>query len=257
MRFTLVTFIFSSLLGLVTAGPVVTRAGPEVKIINNEPRTLCLKVETGIGWFPTTTVCGGAPGINVAAGTTSFFHPSGNWAGAITPITRTGALGTRLELNFGKTGINQQGVQQPVTWYDADMELGMSGVTLGPSDGRKQSNGRDSLAGELDPLAKANAAWMQEKDWGFKSALWNFPQYVSASPDKRRLTYVYMDKGAPEIVRVFFQLTAKFNAYIVPGSVPGVYHIPGSLGHRLAATADDKSWQVFTQAMTITVFRWG
>ncbi|KAL8679989.1 MAG: hypothetical protein Q9224_006985 [Gallowayella concinna] len=253
MRFISITLINSAFVALVAAGPIAKRnSAPEIKIVNQEPRTVCLKVETGGGSFPTTTTCGGLPGINVAAGSTALFHPSQQWSGALTPITRTGALGTRIELNY-MTG---------QTWYNADMEHGMSGVTIGPSDGRPGPDGRPSLMGELDPLAKANAAWAREKDWGYKSLLWQSSQHIRVSDDKMRLTYVYMNDYAPPWVREFFQLKAQFNAYLHPGTVM----IPGTnqkiqrtgLDQALQTAADGQARKVDNYAsMTITIFYWG
>ncbi|KAI4242351.1 MAG: hypothetical protein L6R40_004080 [Gallowayella cf. fulva] len=257
MRFTSLTLILFPLLVLVSASPVAKRNGqPQITIVNNEPRTVCLQVETGAdspSRDPPTTKCDGIDGISVPAGQTTVFRPGPLWHGAITPYTRTGARGTRFELNF----------QPDVTWYDADMELGMSGATLGPSDKQPAIDGRPSLVGELDPLAKANAAWAREKDWGYKAVLWQFPQYISVSEDKSRLTYVYMDKGAPDVVRIFFQLTAAFNAYVYKGSVAqdgnpnAKVHVEGVYAE-MERAADDQTRKVDNKDdMTITIFRWG
>ncbi|KAL8732334.1 MAG: hypothetical protein Q9181_003991 [Wetmoreana brouardii] len=240
MHLTFLTLILASAL------PALVSANPTISIHNTKPYTLCLEVETSGGWFPTSTVCGGAPGINVAPMRTSSFSPSSNWNGAITPI-RNGVLGTRFEINFSDAS------HPGSTWYDADMELGMSGATLGPSDGRKRINGGQrlpSLAGEQDPLAKANAAWARETN---KAALLANPKYLAANSNGR-LTRVYHDKGAPEAVQAFFQLEADFNAYMGPGSELGKTPVAGTLREKLNKVADQKAWFVDTQQMTIAIF---
>ncbi|KAL8858675.1 MAG: hypothetical protein Q9178_004763 [Gyalolechia marmorata] len=233
MHFTYTILSLPTLLALTIAGPVLT-------VHNTKTRTICLKVETSSGSFPTTTVCGGAPGINVAPMKTSAFYPSDKWNGAISDFTAARGPGTRLEINFSEPGR---------TWYDADMEFGISSATLGPTDHRKQSNGRASLAGEQDPLAKANAAWAVEKN-----RVNGFPKYLTPSKDGKRLVNVYMDKNAPRAVQTFFQLTAGFQAYLVPGSVGGVQRKKGSVEKMLEVAADQKAWKVDTQAMRITIF---
>ncbi|KAL8798334.1 MAG: hypothetical protein Q9182_006740 [Xanthomendoza sp. 2 TL-2023] len=249
MRSISITLVLSAVLGLVTGGPIARRnSDPEIKIVNQKRRTVCLKVETGGGSFPTTATCGGLPGINVTARSTTLFHPSQGWHGALTPFTKTGALGTRLEFNY----------MPEQTWYNADMEHGMSGVTVGPSDGRLGPDGRPSLMGERDPLAKANAAWAREKDWGYKWLLWQSPPYIHVSEDKMRLTYVYMDRNASIWVREFFQLKAEFNAYVHPGTVmdPDNQKLQ-RIGVDLALqqAADDKARKVDGYAaMTIEIF---
>lgn len=128
--------------------------------------------------------------------------------------------------------------------------MGISGGTLGPSDHRKRPNGLPSLAGEQDPLAKANAAWAHVSN---KAAFaGKYPRYMGVSKDWKRLESVHMDKAAPQSVKVFFQLTARFNAYVVAGSVQGKGHT--GMEKALAVAADEKSWFVNTQAMTITIF---
>ncbi|KAI4247999.1 MAG: hypothetical protein LQ352_006019 [Teloschistes flavicans] len=234
MHFQLLTFTLASL--LFATG---SNANPVITIHNTRTNTLCLKVENSGGSFPTTTVCGGAPGINVAPMLTSNFYPSGDWNGAITPV-QNGILGTRFEINFSQAG---------TTWYDADMEMGMSGATLGPSDNRKRPNGASSLAGEQDPLAKANAAWAHI---GNQAALLANPNYLTAS--NGHLTHVSMDKAAPDVVQAFFQLDAGFNAYIGAGSESGKTAAAGTLREQMNRAADEKSWAVNTQAMTITVY---
>ncbi|KAI4196966.1 MAG: hypothetical protein LQ350_006219 [Teloschistes chrysophthalmus] len=216
-----------------------SNANPVITVHNTNTYTLCLKVETGAGYFPTTTSCGGVNGINVAPMLTSNFYPSSKWNGAITPV-RKGVVGTRFEIDFSDAG---------KTWYDADMEMGMSGGTVGPSDNRKRSNGAPSLAGEQDPLAKADAAWAHTANQGELLAT---PKYITAS--NGHLKSVYMDKEAPEIVQAFFQLDADFNAYIGPGSESGKPVAQGTLKEQLNRAADEKSWTVDTQEMTITIY---
>ncbi|KAL8636069.1 MAG: hypothetical protein Q9228_006498 [Teloschistes exilis] len=229
LAFTLASFLYAA----------ASSANPVITIHNTNTYPLCLKVETSGGSFTTTTICGGAPGINVAPMKISNFYPSDNWNGAITPV-RDHVVGTRFEINFSQSGM---------TWYDADMEMGMSGGTLGPSDNRKRGNGEPSLAGEQDPLAKADAAWAHTVNQG---ELLAYPNYITAS--NGHLTHVYMDKQAPESVQAFFQLGADFKAYMGPGSQAGKMPPQGTLAEQLIRAADQKSWTVDTQAMTMTIY---
>ncbi|KAI4101862.1 MAG: hypothetical protein L6R37_004737 [Teloschistes peruensis] len=234
MHFQLLAFSLASFLYAAESS-----ANPVITIHNTNTYTLCLKVETSGGSFTTTTICGDAPGINVAPMKISNFYPSDNWNGAITPV-RDHVVGTRFEINFSQSGM---------TWYDVDMEMGMSGGTLGPSDNRKRGNGESSLAGEQDPLAKADDAWAHTVNQG---ELLAYPNYITAS--NGHLTHVYMDKQAPESVQAFFQLGADFKAYMGPGSQAGKMPPQGTLAEQLIRAADQKSWTVDTQAMTITIY---
>ncbi|KAL9576957.1 MAG: hypothetical protein Q9212_006690 [Teloschistes hypoglaucus] len=229
LAFTLASFLYAA----------ASNTDPVITIHNTNNYPLCLKVETSGGYFPTTTQCGGANGINVPPMLASNFYPIHHWNGAITPV-RDDVVGTRFEINFSGPDL---------TWYDADMEMGMSGGTVGPSDNRKRSNGASSLAGEQDPLAKADAAWAHTANQG---ALLANPRYITAS--NGHLTHVYMDKSAPEIVQAFFQLDAEFHAYIGPGSEAGKTVAQGTLKAQLNRAADEKSWIVDTQDMTITLY---
>ncbi|KAL8756139.1 MAG: hypothetical protein Q9199_003144 [Rusavskia elegans] len=237
---------FTSTLLSLTPFLAFALAGPVVRVHNTKTHTICLKVETstGYGWFPTTTTCGGGfPGIWVNAMQTTAFYPSAGWTGAISDFTNAGTPGTRLEINFSNPAL---------TWYNADMEFGISSATLGPTDYRPQSNGNPSLVGEADPLAKANAAWAspQNRLWGATSR-----KYVTPSKDGNRLVNVYMDKNAPLVVQSFFQLAANFNAYIHHGSVPGENWANGSMGKQLKEAADNHSGKVDgTQDMMITIY---
>ncbi|KAL8950476.1 MAG: hypothetical protein Q9222_003491 [Ikaeria aurantiellina] len=223
--------------------PLTSATAPTLRIHNTHTTPICFHLETSSGSFPTTTVCpGGLPGITVPASHTSVFHPSEAWNGALTPIS--GGAGTRFEINFSADQAN--------TWYDADMEMGISAGTLGPTDHRARSNGQSSLAGEQDPLGKANAAFAH-LDAGKKAALLKSPKYVQADASKARLTHVSNDKAAPEAVRVFFQLDAGFMAYMGAGSVAG--KTPGSKEEKeMVKAQDSKSWVVGSRDMTVTLF---
>lgn len=138
-------------------------------------------------------------------------------------------------------------------WYDVDYELGMSDSTLGPADHRprvEMGKQLPGVSGEQDTLAKANAAWPHTQN---KAALLQNPKYIQQGPDGK-LTRVYMDKEAPEIVVQFFQLTAEFTAYIGPGSVAGVSVKEGSVKSMINQKADHKSWKVDMQQMEILAY---
>ena len=121
----------------------------------------------------------------------------------------------------------------------------MSDSTLGPLDQRLQVDNTDSLAGESDCLAKANAAWEGTSN---KDELLGFPKYLKQGGDER-LTHVHMDKEAPSVVRHFFQVTADFGGYVVPGTA-----FAQKFGGEMADNADEKSWEVDTQEMEIVAY---
>lgn len=170
--------------------------------------------------------------IKVPAGATVDFHPGPGFIGAFSDLEGSG---TRHELNFRDTAM---------TWYNADMQFGMSNSTLGTTDGSKQINGADSLTGEQDCLAKANAAW-SDLDDGTKTDLMN-SGLLEGSMDG--LSAVSMSMEAPASVITFYQLTAEFDAYINPGSVPGV------ASDAVSAAADKSTLSVATNKLTITAY---
>ncbi|KAL9596922.1 MAG: hypothetical protein Q9219_005485 [cf. Caloplaca sp. 3 TL-2023] len=220
------------------------------------PSPLCLHLETSTGSFPPTTLCPGSsslPGISVPAHGTQTFHPSPGWNGALTPLVtqnqKNNIPGTRLEINFAPDGR---------TWYDADMELGMSGATLGPINHKRRlgaptsSSSSSSLAGEPDPLAKANEAWLRSAK---RSELLKYPKYIAADKDGKKLLSVYCDKDAPAVVREFFQLEAGFLAYLGPGSVEGMNGGgEGEGARRMREKQDGLSWVVEGWGMEVVVF---
>ncbi|KAL8657087.1 MAG: hypothetical protein Q9226_002262 [Calogaya cf. arnoldii] len=227
---------FTSFILSMTPLLALTLAGPVVRVHNTKMNTICLKVETSknYGWFPTTTTCGGSPGIWVNARQTTVFHPSEGWNGAISDFTNAGTPGTRLEINFSKPG---------QTWYNADMEFGISSATLGPTDHRPKWEGlgrKNSLVGEQNPLAKANAAWAD----GTNRVLAPYAKkYLTPSKDGNKL---------PPLQK-FFQLVAHFHAYMNPGSVVG--QNPKGKVKKLKEVADNASGKVDgTQDMTITIY---
>ena len=75
------------------------------------------------------------------------------------------------------------------------------------------------------------------------------PDYLRQGPDGK-LTYVYMDMNAPQVVIGFFQVQAEFTAYIDAGSVAGV--TPNDPG--VVKAADELSWQVSTDDMEIIAY---
>ena len=121
----------------------------------------------------------------------------------------------------------------------------MSDGTCGPTDLQPRANGQNSLSGEPDTLAKANAAWPTTTN---KAALLAYPQYLKQGSDGT-LTSVYSDSNSPQVVIEFFQVTAEFTAYIDAGSVAGV--TPSAADAEAVAKANANSYQVATQDMSI------
>ena len=122
----------------------------------------------------------------------------------------------------------------------------MSDGTLGPTSHQPLTNGQASLSGEQDCLAKANAAWPSATN---KADLLAYPDYLKQGKHGK-LTYVYMDKNAPQVVIDFFQVQADFTAYIDAGSVAGV--TPSDPG--VVKAADELSWAVSTDDMEIIAY---
>ncbi len=206
---------------------------------NTGKHQICYKVEFSSGTLPTQpgVTCDSSPGLKVNAGKTLTINPSPDFNGAITAITN-GIRGGRYEINFE--------AMPGSTWYDVDFQLGMSDGTLGPTSHQPLGNGQPSLSGEQDCLAKANAAWPSTTN---KADLLANPDYLKQGPDGK-LTYVYMDINAPQVVIDFFQVQAQFTAYIDAGSVAGVtLNDPG-----VAKAADELSWAVSTDDMEIIAY---
>lgn len=175
------------------------------------------------------------PSLTVPAGTIVQFHPGTGFAGAFSGLEGSG---TRHEINFRDPS---------TTWYNADMEFGMSNSTFGPTDGSKLINGGNSTAGEQDCLAKANAAW-GSVDTNIQQVLLDSGFVKGATGGNGALTAVSMSKEAPVEVVKFFQMTASFNSYVDPGSIDGA--VPGAV----AKIADKKTLSVATNKLTITSF---
>ena len=232
----------SSLHALVTLAILLaTACATSITFQNVSPHDMCYMVEVSVGkTFPpaATTTCGLGTGIALNAGQTTTVPIPSDFIGALTAWTNNnGVRGARYEVNFD--------TKDGTTWYDADYELGMSDGTIGPSDYRKLTDGRPSLAGEPDTLAKANAAW---PDTTNKAELLQYPQYLTQGPDGN-LTHVYCDKQAPQVVVNFFQVTAEFAAYVDAGSVAGVTPTPEEAP--AVALANLNSLQVDVQDLTI------
>ena len=199
---------------------------PVITIINTSSQDKAYDVETSAAApasaFQSCTRC-----ITVAAKQTVKFHP-GPFIGALTANHHTG---TRHEFNF---------VTDPgSTWYDDDMEYGMSDETLGPSDHSSP------IRGERDTLGKANAAW-SHTDSAKKKALLDSGYFAGSNG---KLTMVRMDKSAPELVVDWLQMDADFNAYIGAGSVAG--KVPTEVDRK----ADKHTTFCKTNKMTITVYK--
>lgn len=199
---------------------------PVVTIINTSSQDKAYDVETDSA-APQSAFrsCSGC--ITVGAGQTVTFHP-GQFNGALTANHHTG---TRHELNFA-TNLGQ-------TWYDDDMQYGMSDETLGPSDHS------GNVAGEQDTLAKANAAW-PHTDSGKQQALLDTGYFAG---DAQELTMVRMDANAPPLVIDWLQIDADFNAYIGHGSVVG--EAATGVDH---AADKQTNWSP-TNKMTITIYQ--
>ncbi|KAL8940396.1 MAG: hypothetical protein Q9211_002308 [Gyalolechia sp. 1 TL-2023] len=213
---------------------------PLITIANTSPtETHVYKVE-GNGDNPLTAYGAGSgslPMATVLPGQTVQFQVGQGFIGAFTSDRGTG---TRFEVNFRGDAPGDY-----KTWYNSDMEFGMSNTTIGPTHGEKQINGDDSLAGEQDCLAKVNSAWGSVDETSQRQLL--DTGYLEGSiGGNGALTAVHMDKQADSSVVDFFQNIALLNAYVSPGSVAGV---PTG---RAAAAANKFSWSVATKELTIT-----
>ncbi|KAL9136009.1 MAG: hypothetical protein Q9175_002790 [Cornicularia normoerica] len=218
------------------AAVLATASASSITFQNIASKNICYMVEVSSGSFPWTTTCGLGTGIPVNAGQTTTIDLDPGFNGALTAWTGS-IRGARYEVNFAATAGS--------TWYDADYQLGMSDGTVGPSDNRKLSNGQSSLSGEPDTLAKANAAWPHTTN---QAALLACPNYLKQGSNAK-LTYVYCDSNAPQVVIDFFQATADFTAYIDAGSVAGV--APSAADGTAVTMANAQSLQVDTQDMSI------
>ena len=204
---------------------------PLVTIVNAAKGDQAYDVAPSIG-LPATAFKGCTACVKVPAGATVKFHAGVGFNGAIT----NSKGGTRHEINFGDPA---------VTWYDDDMEYGMSDATLGPSNNMKTKDGRPGLLGEADCLAKANAGWKTINNDATTQKNLLATGYLTGTVGGA-LTAVKMDKQAPLLVVAFYQLTAQFNAYIGHGSV---VNLPPDV---TTAAADKQTHVVATHQMTIT-----
>ena len=241
-------FALSALLSTVSAVDVGVPGpwGPNdslIKIYNTSPNDICYKIEFTSGTFPTSTTCDSSPGILVHSSQNISLHTGPNFNGALTAMLSDGTKGARHEINFDVDGGKS-------CFYDVDFQLGMSDGTLGPADHRPKMGGGSGVSGEQDTLAKANAAWGHTSN---QAALLQNDKYIQQGPDGK-LTKVYMDADAPEVVAEFFQITAEFTAYIGAGSVAGVAVAPGTVQSQMNKAADEKSWQVDTVQMEILAY---
>lgn len=213
---------------------------PLVNIKNTSPtETHVYKVE-GNQDNPSTAYGAGSgalPMATVLPGQTVHFQLGNGFIGAFTGLK---GVGTRFEVNFRGDAPGDY-----KTWYNSDMQFGMSNTTLGPAHGDKQINGDESLAGEQDCLAKANSAW-GSLDEATQQQLLDTGYLEGSTGDNSALTAVHMDKDADTSVIEFFQNIAQMNSYVDPGSVVGK---PTS---RTAAAANQFSWSVATKELTIT-----
>ncbi|KAI4172880.1 MAG: hypothetical protein LQ343_003287 [Gyalolechia ehrenbergii] len=238
---TAVAVFVSAVLALDTQGVSNYSPGdPLVNLKNTSPtETHVYKVE-GNGDNPATAYGAGSgslPMATVLPGQIVQFQVGEGFIGAFTSDRGTG---TRFEVNFRGDSPGEY-----KTWYNSDMEFGMSNTTLGPADGNKQINGDDSLAGEQDCLAKANSAW-GSIDESTQRQLLDTGYLEGSIGDNGALTAVHMDKEADSSVVDFFQNVAQLNSYVSPGSVAG------EPTGRTAAAANAFSWSVATNELTIT-----
>ena len=213
---------------------------PLVSIVNTSPtKTHIYKVE-GNGDNPPTAYGAGSgslPMATVLPGQTVNFQVGEGFIGA---FTGNSGEGTRFEVNFRGDAPGDY-----KTWYNSDMQFGMSNTTLGPTSGSKQINGLESLAGEQDCLAKANSAW-GSLDESTQRQLLDTGYLEGSIGSNGALSAVHMDKQADSSVVDFFQNIAQMNSYVDPGSVAG------KPTGRTAAAADQFSWSVTTKELTIT-----
>lgn len=231
----------SAVLAQDTQGvPTYSPGDPLINIKNTSPtKTHVYKVE-GNGDNPPTAYGAGSgslPMVTVLPGQTVHFQVGEGFIGA---FTADRGAGTRFEVNFRGDSPGDY-----KTWYNSDMEFGMSDTTLGPTQGNKQINGHDSLAGEQDCLAKANSAW-GSVDESTQRQLLDTGYLEGSVGGNGALTAVHMDKEADSSVVDFFQNIAQLNSYVSPGSVAGVN------SDRAAAAANAFSWSVDTKDLTIT-----
>ncbi|KAI9761952.1 MAG: hypothetical protein M4579_000735 [Chaenotheca gracillima] len=234
MRSLLSLLTFASLLATALATSVgVSETAPEdpcIRLVNTGSDTDIWVVETSSD-VPATAYHGDP--ITVGAGQSVHFYPGKGFIGA---LTGTSGTGTRLEVNFGTADL---------TWYNADMEMGMDDSTLGPTSLQAQANGNPSLAGEPNCLAKANAAWHSVNRATRKALL--ATGYFQGSVGGI-LTSLHINKQAPASVVRFLQITAQFNAYVAHGSVDGID------GTQADAVADKQTRSVSTNKLTITKY---
>ncbi|KAL8728191.1 MAG: hypothetical protein Q9166_005585 [cf. Caloplaca sp. 2 TL-2023] len=239
--FAILFSLFSAVAAQDTQGVSNDSPGdPLVNLVNTSPtQTHVYKVE-GNADNPGTAYGAGdgsLPAATVLPGQTVEFHLGQGFVGAFT--AKNGA-GSRFELNFRGDSPGDY-----KTWYNTDMQFGMSNTTLGPAHGDKQINGKESLAGEQDCLAKANSAW-GSLAVSEQQELLDTGYLEGSTGENGVLVSVHMDKQANDQVVNFFQNVAEFNAYVVPGSV---------IGQETDATdaaADRFSWSVKTKELTIT-----
>ncbi|KAL8812689.1 MAG: hypothetical protein Q9223_000512 [Gallowayella weberi] len=232
---------FSTILAQDNQG--VSNYGPDeplINLVNTSPsKTHVYKVE-GNADNPGTAYGAGdgsLPAATVLPGQTVKFHLGPGFIGA---FTAENGEGSRFEVNFRGSSSGDY-----KTWYNTDMQFGMSNNTIGPAHGDKQINGDESLAGEQDCLAKANSAWgsipVDEQQELLDTG------YLEGTTGKDGvLTSVHMDKQASDTVVDFFQNVAELNAYLVPGSVPG------KTTDKTGSKADKHAWSVKTKELTIT-----
>ncbi|KAL9585757.1 MAG: hypothetical protein Q9212_001341 [Teloschistes hypoglaucus] len=233
--------LFSAVLAQDVQGlDTYTDGDAVMNLVNTSPtETHVYKVE-GNADNPSTAYGAGSgalPMATVLPGQEVKFQLGKGFIGA---FTGNSGEGTRFEVNFRGDSPGEY-----KTWYNSDMQFGMSNTTMGPTSGNKQINGLDSLAGEQDCLAKANSIW-GEVDVASQQLLLDTGYLEGTTGPDGVLTAVHMDKQAgPEVVE-FFQNKALFNAYVSPGSVAGK---PTS---KAAAAANMFSWSVSTTELTIT-----
>ncbi|KAI4274089.1 MAG: hypothetical protein LQ337_004197 [Flavoplaca oasis] len=214
--------------------------GPLINLINTSPtETHVYKVEGNADNPPTAYGAGqgSLPAATVLPGQTVKFHVGQGFIGA---FTAKNGEGSRFEVNFRGDSPGEY-----KTWYNSDMQFGMSDTTLGPANGDKQINGNDAVAGEQDCLAKANSAWTS-LDVGTQQELLDTGYLEGTTGENGVLTGVHMDKQAGDKVVDFFQNIAEFNSYVHSGSVAG------KQTSDTAAAADAFSWSVKTKELDIT-----
>ena len=231
---------------------------PVVELRNLSPAPVCYYVELSSGKFERPSICdfsrdalpGQGSGIVVPPNCTTTVYTGADFNGAFTeiiggnldtiagvPALVNGKRGARHEINYASFPHR--------VYYDISYEFGFSNSKLGPSsvfpfedmpssmpEFMAQNGGHNPVQGEENLLAKSNDAW-SNLSLSDKSALAEHGSYLNISSNigtevggsgfdmgTSWLSGVSHDKGAPALVKYFYQITAGVRAYVYHGSAP-------------------------------------